>query len=167
MSSGAAAGVSVRRVAGAGGRSNQLVTLPDRDPASSEDILVFCGGDVQDLEAEMVKHRDNRRHVAWSLERTAQLLAQACPRSYVVVVRPARMERATFSCYDNFVACDSAGSPDTEQAGPGALAHLQQLLAAIQVGYLDFRNSNVDGLNISNSKIAGAIIQTSDFNGFQ
>ena len=149
MSSGAAAGVSVRRVAGAGGRSNQLVTLPDRDPASSEDILVFCGGDVQDLEEEMVKHRDNRRHATWSLERTAQLLAQACPRSYVVVVRPARMERATFSCYDNFVACDSAGSPDTEQAGPGALTHLQQLLAAIQVGYLDFRNSNVDGFNIT------------------
>ena len=158
--------MSVRRVAGAGGRTNQLVTLPARDPASSEDILVFCGGDVQDLEAEMVKHRDNCRHATWSLERTAQLLAQACPRSYVVVVRPARMERATFSCYDNFVACDSAGSPDTEQAGPGALTHLQQLLAAIQV-CLDFRNSDVDGLNITISKIAGAIIQTSDVNGFQ
>ena len=77
MSTGASAGVSVRMVAGAGGRTNQLLTLPDRAPASSEDILVFCGGDVQDLEAEMVKHRDNCRHVAWSLERTALLLAQA------------------------------------------------------------------------------------------
>ena len=46
MSTGASAGVSVRMVAGAGGRTNQLLTLPDRAPASSEDILVFCGGDV-------------------------------------------------------------------------------------------------------------------------
>jgi len=44
-----------------------------------------------------------------------------------VVVRPARRERATFSCYDNFVPTDSVGSPKHEP-DCGAIAHLSALL---------------------------------------
>ena len=44
-----------------------------------------------------------------------------------MVVRPSRMERGTFSCFDNFVPTDSVGSPKhTENCG--AVAHLAALL---------------------------------------
>ena len=68
------AGVTVRAVTGWEGRTNDLVTLGDRDPMVTEGVIVFCGGDVQDLEAKMLSHRDNSRHTQWSLERTALLL---------------------------------------------------------------------------------------------
>lgn len=59
----------------------------------------------------MIKHRDNSRYREWSLENTCLLLQQAFPDSLVAVIRPRRMERATFSCYDNFVSSNSVGSP--------------------------------------------------------
>ena len=58
------------------GRTNDLVTLGDRDPKVTEEIIVFCGGDVQDLEEKMLSHRDNCRYAQWSLERTALLLGK-------------------------------------------------------------------------------------------
>ena len=68
------AGVTVRAVTGWEGRTNDLVTLADRDPMVTEGVIVFCGGDVQDLEEKMLSHRDNSRYTQWSLERTALLL---------------------------------------------------------------------------------------------
>ena len=68
------AGVTVRSVTGWEGRTNDLITLADRDPAIMEGVIVFCGGDVQDLEERMLSHRDNCRYSQWSLERTALLL---------------------------------------------------------------------------------------------
>ena len=68
------AGVTVRPVTGWEGRTNDLVTLADRDPMVTEGVIVFCSGDVQDLEEKMISHRDNSRYTQWSLERTALLL---------------------------------------------------------------------------------------------
>ena len=142
------AGVTVRPVTGWEGRTNDLVTLADRDPMVTEGVIVFCGGDVQDLEEKMLSHRDNSRHTQWSLERTALLLGnviisvvildfilslfKAYPRSYIVIVRPARMERATFSCYDNFVRSNSVGSPEHSDIA-GAVPHLSLLLRGLEV----------------------------------
>ena len=70
------AGVTVRAVTGWEGRTNDLVTLGDRDPKVMEEVIVFCGGDVQDLEEKMLSHRDNCRYSQWSLERTALLLGK-------------------------------------------------------------------------------------------
>ena len=142
------AGVTVRPVTGWEGRTNDLVTLADRDPMVTEGVIVFCGGDVQDLEGKMLSHRDNSRHTQWSLERTALLLGnviisvvildfilslfKAYPRSYIVIVRPARMERATFSCYDNFVRSNSVGSPEHSD-NAGAAPHLSLLLRGLEV----------------------------------
>ena len=139
--------VSVRGVTGWEGRTNDVVTLRDRDPALMERVIVFCGGDVQDLEERMLRHRDNSRYSQWSLERTAMLLAnvtiiiictmtrltlcQAFPRSYIAVVKPARMERATFSCYDNFVPSNSVGCPE-HCDNAGAVPHLRLLLRGLQ-----------------------------------
>ena len=67
--------VTVRAVTGWEGRTNDLITLGDRDPALMEGVTIFFGGDVQDLEERMLSHRDNCRYSQWSLERTALLLA--------------------------------------------------------------------------------------------
>ena len=69
-------GVTVRAVTGWEGRTNDLITLGDRDPAIMEGVIMFCGGDVQDLEERMLSHRDNSRYSHWSLERTALLLGK-------------------------------------------------------------------------------------------
>ena len=45
------------------------------------------------------------------------------------MVRPSRMERGTFTCYDNFVPTDSVGSPKHD-VNCGAVAHLAALLSA-------------------------------------
>ena len=60
------------------------------------------------------------------------LLLKAYPRSYIVIVRPARMERATFSCYDNFVTSNSVGSPEHSDDA-GAVPHLSLLLRGLEV----------------------------------
>ena len=82
----------------------------------------------------MAKHRDNRRYCQWSLERTASLLSSSLVDSrdsLVAVVRPARMERGTFSCFDNFVPSNSVGSP-THCDDHGALEQLSLILQHLQ-----------------------------------
>lgn len=60
----------------------------------------------------MEVNRDSRSYMKYNLESTALLLRQGYPKSHVIVVRPARMEFKTFSCFDNFVRCNNAGVPD-------------------------------------------------------
>ena len=49
-----------------------------------------------------------------------------------MIVRPARMERATFSCYDHFVPGNSVGSPEHAD-NTGAVPHLSLLLRGLEV----------------------------------
>ena len=122
--------VSLQRLEGLPGRRNDVLTVGEADRCSK--LLVYFGGDVQDLESVMEAHRDNRRYSEWSLERTASLLYRAQPGdSLVVVVRPARMERGSFSCFDNFVPSNSVGSPE-HCDDHGALRHLSLLLHQLQ-----------------------------------
>ena len=117
--------VCLKKATGLPGRLNDLVVVEEGDHLPS--VLVFFGGDVQDLLEVMEVHRDNKRYLAWSLESVARLLARAMPSHQVVVVRPSRRERATFSCYDNFVPTDSVGSPK-HAPSCGAVTHLTALL---------------------------------------
>lgn len=71
---------------------------------------------------------DNR----WSLENTCRILGRGFPDHDVVIVRPSRMERGTFSCYDNFVQSNGCGSPTHDYAGFGALDQLRHLLANVR-----------------------------------
>ena len=128
--------VIVNTVTGWEDRQNDVLTLADRDVNELSKTVLYFGGDVQNLEQEMMKHRDNKRYSDWSLERTALLLAQAYTDSYIVVVRPSRMERATFSCFDNFVPSNSVGSPEHSEDA-GAIIHLQHLLGALRVSTVD------------------------------
>ena len=114
-----------KAVLGLSGRTNDLIVAESGGPLSS--VLVFFGGDVQDLSEVMSSHRDNKRYISWSLESVAMMLAVAMPKHQIVVVRPSRMERGTFSCFDNFVPTDSVGSPKHAD-NCGAVAHLAALL---------------------------------------
>ncbi|RZC36294.1 UPF0565 protein C2orf69 -like [Asbolus verrucosus] len=60
----------------------------------------------------METHRDNKNYLKWSLDNTAQILQSAFSDSYIVVVRPSRMEYKTFSCFDNFVPSGNCGVPE-------------------------------------------------------
>ena len=53
-------------------RKIENVTSHDNDK-----VVVYFGGDVQDLEVNMSKHRDNKNYSHWSLEKTAMLLSKA------------------------------------------------------------------------------------------
>ena len=79
----------------------------------------------QDYPENMKSHRDHGAYVNYNLEATAELLATKLNHP-VVVVRPSRINLKTFSCYDNFVSCDSVGSPD-HQPDFKALQHLALL----------------------------------------
>ena len=84
----------------------------DQETSAKENqILIYFGGDVQDLTEKMKMHRDHKRYLQWSLEETASLLSRSYPHQSVMVVRPNRMERATFSCFDNFVESNFCGAP--------------------------------------------------------
>ena len=83
----------------------------DQSRTDKNRILVYFGGDVQDLSSNMKLHRDNQKYLRWSLEETASLLSRSYPDNYIMVVRPNRMERSTFSCFDNFVESNSCGAP--------------------------------------------------------
>lgn len=143
--------VIVRRgLEGYKGRRNDVISVGEDGEGSQ--LVVYFGGDVQDLEAVMAEHRDNSRYTQWSLENTARLLArtqasshisplsshidygsslQAEWNSLVAVVRPARIARSSISCYDNFVPSNDVGSP-SHCDDHGALAHLRLLLHHLQ-----------------------------------
>ena len=86
--------------------------------AKEKKIVMYFGGDVQDLSQKMQIHRDNKKFINWSLEETANLLSHAYASYSIMVIRPKRMERSTFSCYDNFVESNFCGAPThlTEKA---------------------------------------------------
>ncbi|XP_039750323.1 UPF0565 protein C2orf69 homolog isoform X3 [Pararge aegeria] len=78
----------------------------------------------------MQAHRDNRHYVKWNLESTARMLAHDFPTQFILVVKPARIEYKSFSCYDNFVPSNNAGVPDHTPTH-SALHHLERLLQSV------------------------------------
>ncbi|CAG4946225.1 unnamed protein product [Colias eurytheme] len=124
--------IRLRRVNGHEGRENDVLFHPARQKTNSPDTLVFFGGDVQDYEEVMQTHRDNRNYVRWSLENTARMLSENFPTKHIVVVRPARIEYKSFSCYDNFVPSNNAGVPDHTPTH-NALHHLEKLLQELSI----------------------------------
>ncbi|XP_034828554.1 mitochondrial protein C2orf69 homolog [Maniola hyperantus] len=126
----------LRRVGGYDGRVNDVLFHPPAKPPASHSTLaaahalVFFGGDVQDYPEVMQAHRDNRNYVKWNLESTARGLARDFPTQHILVVRPARIEYKSFSCYDNFVPSNNAGVPDHTPTH-NALHHLERLLQSV------------------------------------
>lgn len=84
----------------------------------------------QDYPENMMSHRDHGIYVEYNLESVACMLAKKFPVSPIVVVRPAKIQLKTFSCYSNFVHCNDIGSP-SHQENCEALLHLSLLLQSV------------------------------------
>lgn len=82
--------------------------------------------------------KENPRHekyAEYSLEATAVALAEGLGCDCVMVIRPGRVELRTFSCYDNFIACDKFGNPSKGQTkSSSALTHLARILRSVEQG---------------------------------
>nr|XP_031844715.1 UPF0565 protein C2orf69 homolog [Nomia melanderi]XP_031844799.1 UPF0565 protein C2orf69 homolog [Nomia melanderi]XP_031844881.1 UPF0565 protein C2orf69 homolog [Nomia melanderi]XP_031844978.1 UPF0565 protein C2orf69 homolog [Nomia melanderi] len=99
----------------------------------SQGILIYFGGDVQDIEENMKQHPDSKKYVEWSLENTAHILSTNFPTKHVLVIRPSRIHltrNASFSCYDNFVPSNEYGVPSFSPCH-NALKHLQGLVNSL------------------------------------
>lgn len=78
----------------------------------------------------MKSHRDNWAYIDYNLEAVAQILASKFQNSFILVIRPAKMELKTFSCFSNFVSCNHIGSP-FHVPNHNALLHLHKLLVSV------------------------------------
>ncbi|XP_076764223.1 mitochondrial protein C2orf69 homolog [Xylocopa sonorina] len=118
-----------KKVPGSIGRCNDIIySHPILSP--NQDVLLYFGGDVQDLQENMEQHADSKKYVEWSLQNTAQILSTCFPKKHVLVIRPSRMyvtKHAMFSCFDNFVQSNEYGVP-VFLPTHNALEHLQELV---------------------------------------
>ncbi|KAL1123219.1 hypothetical protein AAG570_002306, partial [Ranatra chinensis] len=126
--------VRLKDVAGFSGRTNDVVYCPPLSPtfqpSTSQSVVVYFGGDVQDFPENMNVQRDNAHYIKWNLEAMATILGENFTHEHIVIIRPSRMEFRMFSCFDNFVPSDNMGSPE-HTPNHNALNHLQSLLCTI------------------------------------
>jgi len=108
------------------GKSNDVICGIGQQGLNSK-WLVFFGGDVQDYTEKMLAHRDNKRYADWSLDHMTTKLTDQFREHTIFTIKPTRMERQIFSCYDNFVESNSVGAP-THEHGNKASKHLSDLL---------------------------------------
>uniref|UniRef100_A0A915HV79 Uncharacterized protein n=1 Tax=Romanomermis culicivorax TaxID=13658 RepID=A0A915HV79_ROMCU len=144
-----------RLVAGLQGRFNDLFfrpIFPTNDETSGiAGLVIFFPGDCQTYESEMSKHPENKVYAkSWCFERTAELLARKFPADHVTIVKPSKMSRGTFACFENFVAMedDTYGIPrhsDNYQAW----THLQLLIENL------YKNLHINFACLSGVKLIG------------
>ncbi|XP_076682575.1 mitochondrial protein C2orf69 homolog [Andrena cerasifolii] len=141
-----------KKVPGIAGRCNDIIySCPILPP--SQDILVYFGGDVQDIEESMEPHPDSRKYMEWSLQNTVRILSTNFPKKHVLVVRPSRIyvtRNAMFSCFDNFVPANEYGVPSFSPAH-NALKHLQELVNS-SLERIDTCNVDEDPTHFSTQK---------------
>ena len=119
----------LKGVEGVSGRFNDVVIKTNA--SFTKRLCIFFGGDVQNYEELMVAHRDHGQFKDYSLEKvTDKLFSLSDPYLSVICIRPSRMERNTFACYDNFVQCNFCGAPSHEwsKGNRRAANHLLKLL---------------------------------------
>lgn len=128
--------IRLNGIKGYSNRQNNIIFCPPllRSTNNNQDepghAVVYFGGDVQDTPEMMEENRDTKGYIKFNLDNTASILREAFPRSFIVVVRPVRMEFTTFSCFDNFVRGNNVGIPDHTPMHY-ALQHLEELLINI------------------------------------
>ncbi|KOC62985.1 UPF0565 protein C2orf69 like protein [Habropoda laboriosa] len=118
-----------RKVPGIIGRCNDIIYSCPILP-SSQDVLLYFGGDVQDIQENMEQHADSKKYIEWSLQNTAQILSINFPKKHILVIRPSRIyvtRNAMFSCFDNFVPSNEYGVPLFAPTHD-ALKHIQELV---------------------------------------
>lgn len=136
------ASIKLQRVVGYKGRQNDVLYCHPLERSQRPTVVVYFGGDIQDLAENMQAsieksnkkfsstEKQNQRFVEWNLNRTAFYLSSCFPTSHIVVIRPTRIELETFSCFDNFVPSNNCGVPEYTPTH-NALHHLERLLGCI------------------------------------
>lgn len=114
-------------IVGYEGRINDVVYCHPIIRTENPSTVVFFGGDMQDFLENMQSHRDSKNYTKWNLESTASIINSRFPDCHTIIVRPARIEYKTFSCFKNFVPCNNCGAPDHTPMHY-ALQHLEKLL---------------------------------------
>ncbi|KAL2716941.1 mitochondrial protein C2orf69 isoform X2 [Vespula squamosa] len=114
-----------KQISGLAARYNDVVYARPMISHSHE-FLVYFGGDIQDLQENMVKCVEKKKYIEWSLDNTANILSYNFPKYHVFVVCPSRTSNV-FSCFDNFVKCSDYGIP-TFSSTFNALENLQELV---------------------------------------
>jgi hypothetical protein len=141
--------IRLNSIKGHANRTNNVIYCPPLIKPTAKDeptAVVYFGGDVQvicwreaiyvshdvneffllqDLPENMESNRDTKSYLKYNLENTSVLLRESFPKSHIIVIRPARMEYTTFSCFDNFVRGNNAGIPDHTPMHY-ALQHLEE-----------------------------------------
>ncbi|XP_017765188.1 PREDICTED: UPF0565 protein C2orf69 homolog [Eufriesea mexicana] len=114
-----------KNVPGITGRCNDVI-YSHPILQSNQDILLYFGGDVQDIEANMKRTSSSKKYIEWSLENTAKILTINFPKKHVLLIRPSRIN-GTISCFDNFVPSNIYGVPSFDPTH-NALKHLKELI---------------------------------------
>ncbi|KAK9738203.1 C2orf69 [Popillia japonica] len=83
-----------------------------------------------DFSENMQSHRDSKNYLKWNLEDTARLIQGNFLDSHLIVIRPARIEYKTFSCFKNFVPSNNCGAPEHTPMHY-ALQHLEKVLETV------------------------------------
>ncbi|XP_056637265.1 mitochondrial protein C2orf69 homolog isoform X2 [Diorhabda sublineata] len=119
--------IRLSEILGYENRCNDVVYCRPSIILEKPSLCVFFGGDIQDFTENMLSHRDNKNYVEWNLENTSKLLQSSFADSHIIVIRPARMEYKSFSCYENFLPCSKCGVPNHTFIHHG-LEHLELII---------------------------------------
>ncbi|XP_003692949.2 UPF0565 protein C2orf69 homolog [Apis florea] len=118
----------------------------------SQDILVYFGGDIQDIQENM-EHTASKKYIEWSLQNTAKILNINFPKKHVLLIRPSRIY-GTISSFNNFVLSNEYGVPSFLPIY-NALEHLQELIKS-SLNHIkmcnankEFTHFNIEKLNIT------------------
>nr|XP_033335139.1 UPF0565 protein C2orf69 homolog isoform X1 [Megalopta genalis] len=132
-----------KKVPGIVSRFNDIIySYPKSLPC--QDILIYFGGDVQDIQECMERHPDSKKYAEWSLENTARILSTNFPNKHIIVIRPTRIHNkvyGSFSCFDNFVSTNEYGDP-TFSPSHNALKHLQELIKSSSQNLKLYKDEN-------------------------
>lgn len=78
-----------KKVSGLATRFNDVLYARPTSLHSNE-FLIYFGGDIQDLQENMVKHPEKKKYTEWSLDNTVRLLSHNFPKYHIFVIRPSR-----------------------------------------------------------------------------
>ena len=119
------------RIEGAGGKTNDILHgLCQSGIKHSDTNVLYFPGDVQETE-EYMKKGPNHEWIQWSYETTVDRLCERFPRSNTFLVRPRRMVKETFNCFDHFVNGNLLGAPDHANSF-GALHHITEIVGRLE-----------------------------------
>lgn len=77
----------------------------------------------------MIKNQINEKYSRWHYHYVLEILQKKFTESHILVIKPSRMHRQMYSCYDHFLHCDTYGNPDYKDNDSNcAIDHLEAII---------------------------------------